>query len=63
MPQKLLKYEEVVKKTSYHPREPIPSVFSAIKELLKFDDINGTSCTQYQAVNIVYVVIHRTGRF
>ena len=45
VPHKLLKREDTVKKTIYHPRKPITSVFSVAKELLEFSDINVTSYT------------------
>ena len=39
------------------------TVFSTVKELLEFADIKGTSYKQLQAVNIAYVILHRTGKF
>ena len=63
MPHKLLEREEIVKETIYIPRDPITTVFSAVKELLEFADITGTSYTHLQAVNITYVILHRTGKF
>ena len=59
MPNELLEKEEIAKKKIYNPREPITIVFSAVKELLEFTDIIGTSYTQLQAVNIAYVIIQR----
>ena len=50
-------------KTNYNPRDPIATVLSAVKELLYFSDITGTSYTQLQAVNITYVIFHKTGKF
>ena len=63
IPRELLERDDIVKKTTYHPQCPIGTVFSAIKELLKFANITGTSYTQHQAVKLAYVIIHRTGKF
>ena len=52
MPHKILEQEDIVKKTNYNPRDPIAIVFSAVKEILEFADITGTSYTQLQAFNI-----------
>ena len=38
-------------------------MFSAVEEILEFADITGTSYTQLQAVNITYVILHRTVKF
>ena len=38
-------------------------MLSAVKELLKFFDITGTSYTELQAVNMAYVIIHKMGKF
>ena len=62
-PHKLLEREDISKKTTYHPKDPKETVFSAVEELLKFSDISETSYTQLQAMNIAYVIIHRTGKF
>ena len=67
MPCDLLKRKCIVKKTNYHTRDPIATVLSSVKELLEFSVITGTSYTQEQAVNMVYVgeiaELHLTGRF
>ena len=63
MPHKLLEREDIVRKTIYNSHDPIVTVFSAVKELLEFSDITGTSYTQLQAFNIAYVILHRTGKF
>ena len=63
MTHKLLERKRIVKKTTYHPQDPIASVLSADEELLKFADITGMLYTQPQAVNITYVIIHRTDKF
>ena len=63
MPHKLLECKEKFNKTTYHPRKPIASVFSIIKEFREFADIAGTSYTHHQAINVVYSIIHRTGNF
>ena len=63
MLHELLKRKEIFKKTSYNPCETISTVFSAVKELLKFNDITGTLYIQNQAVHINYVVIHRKSKF
>ena len=63
IPHKLLEHKDIVKKIIYHLREPIAIIFSAFKELLDFANITGTSYTQHQAVNIEYVIVHRTGKF
>ena len=63
MTHKLLERKRIVKKTTYHPQDPIASVLSADEELLKFADITRTSYTQDQVVNISYVILHRTVKF
>ena len=63
MPHNLLEREDIVKNTIYNPRDLIATVFSAVEELLKFSAITGTSYTQLWAVNIAYVIIHRTVKF
>ena len=63
MLHELLEQEDIIKKTIYNPRDPITTVFSAVEELLEFTNITRTSYTQLQAVNISYVIIHRTGKF
>ena len=45
MPHELLEREYIVKKTIYNPLDPITTVFSAVKELLKFSDITRISYT------------------
>ena len=35
MPHKLLELEDIFKKTTYNPRNPIKTMFSAVKELLE----------------------------
>ena len=47
----------------YNPCDLIANVFSAVKEILEFSDIIWTTNTQLQAANIVYVILHRTGKF
>ena len=63
MTRELLKRHGIVKKTTYHPRYPIATIFSTVKELLQFYEITGTLNTHLQSVNIAYVIIHRTGKF
>ena len=63
MMHELLEQEDIVKKTIYNPRDKIATVFSAVEELLEFAGITWTSYTQLQAVNISYVILHRTGKF
>ena len=46
MLHELLEWGDIVKEKNYNPRNPIATVFSAVKEILKFADINGTSYTQ-----------------
>ena len=50
----LLKRKNAVKKTIYNPQDPIATVFSAVEELLDFDDITGPLYTQDQVVNIEF---------
>ena len=38
-------------------------MFSAVKELLDFTYIKGSSYTKLQAVNIAYAILHQTGNF
>ena len=63
IPHELLEREDTAKKTIYNPRKTIVTVFSSVEELLKLSNITGTSYTQYQAINIAYVILHRTGKF
>ena len=41
MPHELLEWEGIVKKTICIPRNLIATMFSSVKELLKFSDITG----------------------
>ena len=63
MPHKLLEHKEIIKKTSYHPCEPIKAVLSSAIELSEFANITGTSYTQHQASNSAHMIIYRTGNF
>ena len=63
MPHELLELKDIVKKMIYNPRCPTANLFSAFEKLLKLSDITGTSYTQYQDVNISYVIIHWAGKF
>ena len=63
MTHELLKNKDIIKKTIYNPRDPIAIVISTVEELFEFADITGTSYTQLQAVNVTYVIVHRTGKF
>ena len=63
MTQNLLEHKDIVKKTNYHPQDPIVTVLCAVEELLEFSDITGMSYTNLQALNIAYVIIHRMGKF
>ena len=63
MPHEFLKREDIVKQYIYNPCNPIATVLSAVEGLLKFSDITGKLYTQLQAVNIAYVILHRTGKF
>ena len=63
IPHELLKWEDTVKKKNYNPHNPITTVLSSVEVLLEFSDITGTSYTQFQAINIAYVIIQRTGKF
>ena len=61
MPQKLIDCKDIVMKKNWNPHEPIATIFHAVKELLDFINITVTLYKQHQAVNIAYVIIHRTG--
>ena len=63
IPHELPECEDIVKKTIYNTRYPIATIFSTVEGLLEIDNITGTSYTQDQAVNIAYVMLHRTGKF
>ena len=63
MPHKIIERKDIVKKTTYNPQEPIATILSAVKELLEFANIAGTLYTQLQAVNISYMIVHRTDKF
>ena len=43
MPHKILERQDIVKKMTYHPQDPIATVFSAFKEFLEFADRTITS--------------------
>ena len=45
MPHELLEQEDIVRKMIYNSRELIATMFSSVKELLEFSDINVTSYT------------------
>ena len=62
MPHEILEQEDIAKKTIYNPHNPIATMFSAVRGILEFADIKGTSYTQLQAVNIAYIILHRTGK-
>ena len=62
MPHELLEREDIFKKKNYNPRDLIMNVFSTVEELFEFADITRTSYNQLKAVNIAYVIIHRTGK-
>ena len=51
-----------MKKTIYNLRNLLATVFSAVEELIEFNDITSTSYTQLQSVNIAYVIIQRIGK-
>ena len=63
MLHKLLESKGIVKKTNYHPREPIATIFSAVEELLNFANITVTLYIHHQVVNMAYFNIHKSGRF
>ena len=63
MTHELLDCKDIVKNTTYNPRDPIATIFSAIGELLKFAAITGTSYTKLQDLNIAYTIIHRAVNF
>ena len=63
MIHKILGRKDIVKKMTYHSQEPIATVLFTVKEFLGFDYITGKLYTQLQAMNILYVIIHRTGKF
>ena len=43
MPHAILEREDIPNKTMYHPRDPIVTIITAVKELLDFSNINGAS--------------------
>ena len=63
MPHKILEHEYIIKNMTYNHWDPIETILSAVKELFEFANITGTPYTQLQAVNIAYMIIHRTGKF
>ena len=63
IPHDILEREDIVKKTIYNPRDSITTLFYAVGEILKLDDITGTSYTQLHSVNTAYIIIHRAGKF
>ena len=63
IPNKILEREDIAKNMMYNHRDPIATVFSAVEELLEFSNITGMLYTQYQAVNISYVILHSMGNF
>ena len=63
IPYERLEREDIVKKMIYNLRNPLATVLSAVKKILKFADITETSYTQLQAFNIAYVILHSMGKF
>ena len=63
MPHDLLEREDTVKKFFYNPHDLIMTMLSSVEELLEFSHIMGTSYTQFQAINITYIILHRTSNF
>ena len=63
MPHELLKWEDIVKTKIYNLHNLITTVFSTVEEVLELAEITGTPCTQIQAFNIAYVILHRSGKF
>ena len=63
MPHKLLERDDIMKKTIYNSCDLIATVFSAVEELLKFAYIRGKLYTQFQAINVTYIILHRKGKF
>ena len=63
MLHEILERKDIIQKTTHHPRELIAEIFYAVGELLRLSEITVTSYTQHQAINIYYVIIHRTGKF
>ena len=61
--QELFEYKDTTKKTSYHTRKPIATVFFAVEELLEFANITRIWYTQHQAFSIDFMIIHSTGKF
>ena len=62
MSHKLIERKDTVNKTIYNPWDPIATVSSAVEELLKLSKITGMLYTQYQALNIAYVILLSTGK-
>ena len=63
IPRELPEREDIINKMNCHPREPIMTIFFAVKEIIGFSDITRTSHMQHQAINIAYVIIHSMGNF
>ena len=63
MPHKFQKKEDEDKKTIYNPRDPIPSVFSVVDDLVELAALAATLLSRAQQVNIRYVILHKTGKF
>ena len=63
MPRDLIERRDIVKKATYNSRDPITTILSAIKELLKFTDITRTSYNQIHTCNIAYVIVHILVKF
>ena len=63
MPHEILEQEDIFKKTNYNLHGLIVTVLLEVEEILEFADNTRTSYTQLQAVNISYMIIHRTEKF
>ena len=63
MPHEFQEKEDEAKKTIYNPRDPIASIFSIVDDLVKLAALAATPLSSAQQVNIVYVILHKTGTF
>ena len=62
MPHELQEKEGKAKKTVYNPHDPIASVFSVTDNLVKLAALAATPISLAQQVNIVYVILQKTGK-
>ena len=62
-PQKLQDQEDMIRRMTYDPVNPIDGIFTAIDELAHYTDAADTPYSQPQIVNMGYIILNKTGFF